>query len=273
MEKYIIGDKNIYVVQEHHHILEAWEEISLTNQCNVITFDCHTDTRKAFTRTAYFDIGGTAACSNIDEKKYKAQIDDYIQKYMSGTISCKYCIEKLKNDEFIDFAARTNIINLAFVVSYHNGGNSSVNDNVFYGERDSYKNQKIIEFQDYQDYIPDGLSYFEKRSLAFDNCVIKGGEEYIESFIPSFFENYILDIDLDYINTLEVFNKNISAFKNLIKDAKFITIAREPFFVRECMNTLLIEDEIQNAPEHITPLSDEIILTRLFEIIKESCSN
>lgn len=232
-----INNKKVFIVEKHHEVLQKWEG---AEGCNMITFDCHTDTRKAFLVHCYHHEGITAK--------------QLIADYKSKKLSIAKVIDMLRYDEHIDFATKANLIDTAFVVSPASPSHNINN------------NSKIIEYECYD--ILNNHNYFYQRSMALDNFVIDAAITHIKSQNNSFFENYILDIDLDYINTLSVFDKDLSSFRGLMKNAKFITIAKEPEHVKLCYKTLVVESE-DNSDFSEENINADIVLKKIIEEVEK----
>ena len=121
-----IKGKSIYIVESHHHILEAWEKYK---GANVITFDWHTDTKDAFNVYAYWEARKKG---NYHAENFQCAREirrDLLKKYHDeGNITD--VISKLRNDEHISFATLSNIVNFVFVCSHQSSSffNSAENN-------------------------------------------------------------------------------------------------------------------------------------------------
>jgi len=216
----------IDIYENHHEVLRSWEKYK---GANVITFDYHTDTHSAFLN--YSSLKSYR--SGIEQSTYA---NDIISKYSLNNLTIEECIKILKNDEHIDFAVRTNIIKNVFVISSGaSGGNAFLNKRIFDGiHQEKFNNHPIIEFS---------CPNCERKCTEFDFAKRAIADEFIEltrnyliNYIADFFENYILDIDLDYFRTVHAFDRTIKldVFKNLIKNAKVVTIAKETNYLESC---------------------------------------
>ncbi len=238
--------RNIYVCEEHHHVLNEWIN---HKGCNVITLDYHTDTHPAFLNHCYHDKSNSA--------------ESILQSFSNGKMSLSDCINMLNNDEHIDFAIRANLINKVFVLpSGGSGGNGYINKNIFDGRHQNvFQGQGIIECAysclpdcNKNGHDDDCLIEFSDNVLT-DRLLVPAMEKVVH-YIPDFFDSYILDIDLDYFRTCESLNKNnISRFKWLVKNAEAITIAKESACVEMCR----LENE---------PITSGWALSRICQIIE-----
>ena len=246
-----INNKKLYIVENHHEVLEAWEKYK-NQKINVITLDTHTDTKLCFENYCYHNN----TTSNI-----------LINNYNNNRIEIKNIISKLKNDEHIDFAVRSGIVNKVFVISYNTSNNMS-NTNIFSEEPNNYNNQLIIEYNNFTTLTSED-SYIHSRTIALTPKVLNDATNYFSSLDKNYANKYILDIDLDYICTMYAFDEDLSKFKELIKNAELITIAKEPSFVKYENGVMKLEfnsktDDIKYKNEK---LDAENILHKILDII------
>lgn len=220
-----VGGKNVYIVENHHEVLIPWAEYASKNKTSpvLLTFDHHMDTRSAFYRYSRRVAGsGWKIASN-------RLVSDM---NINEPSAVKSALERLCNNEHIDFALKKGIISSAVVFSLMGAGIC----------RD-YANNRIC----YIDTVCTGNcnkdSCDDKSQInAYDN-VIEGEEllyklNQINRFIPGFFisnkirKKYILDIDLDCFNTKKSINPiDMSVFYYLVDNAEIVTIAREGYYV------------------------------------------
>lgn len=221
----VVKGKKVYIVENHHEVIIPWSEYASNNETApvVLTFDHHMDTRSAFYRHSC-KVGGVEWRTVREQLIATADINE------SSTISSS--LDKLSNDEHIDFALQTGMISDAVVFSLLNAGIC----------RD-YGNSKIY-------YIDPCCTSKCKKSLHSDKCqidvydnVIEGTEllfklNKINNFIPDFFisnrinKKFILDIDLDCFHTKKAINAvDMSIFNYLVNNAEIITIATEGSYV------------------------------------------
>lgn len=103
--------KRVYIVDSHHHVLREWFRYRGSG-VQVLSFDYHTDFHKAFTHASYQqseDHSGNYYESYICKHKYiPCDDEDGVGKAVNNLI----------NDEHIDFAIRSGMIEKAFVFSH-----------------------------------------------------------------------------------------------------------------------------------------------------------
>lgn len=262
-EKISVEGKNIYIVQEHHHVLEAWAEYrkKVKTAPVLITLDHHTDTHSAFLHFSY--NSKTDKLDNSRANELLSLIDYMVDETVIRAI------EKLRNDEHIDAAIKSGIISKAFVISYdaHSDKPQSFEEN--FRIKNCMENIiKRMNRQEEINYVPKENENMYPESDIYeigatcaigcqraphnDECNIPHYNQAIESIFLDdklkticemypeyikgklFNKEYILDIDLDYFHTCKsVQPENTETFYELIRNSKIITIALEPFFVKE----------------------------------------
>ncbi|NEU05275.1 UPF0489 family protein [Clostridium senegalense] len=221
----VIRGKKIYIVANHHEVIIPWSEYASNNETApvLLTFDHHMDTRSAFYRHSC-KVAGLEWRSVRENLIANAHIND------SSTIASS--LDKLCNDEHIDFALQTGLISDAVVFSLLSAGIC----------RD-YANNKIY-------YIDPCCTSKCKKGSHDDKCQIDVYDNVIEdeellfklnqinNFIPGFFisneinKKFILDIDLDCFHTKKAINAvDMSIFNYLVNNAEIITIATEGDYV------------------------------------------
>ncbi len=269
MECKEINGKKIYIVEKHNEILEAWE-IYKNQGYNVITLDSHKDTELCF-RT---HLG----------KNHHLRVQ-IIDDYDIRNKNIEDIIEKLKNDEHIDFATRSKMISKVFVIAYVCGGKKE-NSNIFHKEdpgaiANVYNNEPIIQYnnrhflESIYDY--DNNKYPKEseeayiRKNALSNEVLNDAISSFKAIDSNCLDKYILDIDLDYICTIYAFDKDLTVFKDLIKNAAAITIAKESDFVKRVNKDFKVElDESYEEKKYFAEkLTAEKVLASLLEVIKQ----
>lgn len=221
----IISGKKIYIVENHHEVIIPWSEYASKNKISpvLLTFDHHMDTRSAFYRYS----------KNVAGLEWRLLRDQLISDVdINKSIKISSSLEKLCNDEHIDFSLETGIISDAVIFSLMNAGICT-----------DYNNNKIY-------YIDPDCTSKCKKSSHDDQCqinvynkVIEGDEllfklNRINKFIPGFFisnqinKKFILDIDLDFFHTKKAINAvDLSVFNYLVNNAEIITIATERYYV------------------------------------------
>lgn len=267
MECIVINGKQIYIVEKHNEILEAWE-IYKNQGYNVITLDSHKDTELCF-RT---HLGKNHHLREL-------LIDDYSIRNKKIAV----IIDELRNDEHIDFATRSKMISKVFVIAYV-CGDKKENSNIFHKEdpgaiANVYNNEPIIQYNNrhFLEYINDSNNcpkesdetYIRKNALS--NEVLNDAISSFKAIDSNCLDKYILDIDLDYICTIYAFDKDLTVFKDLIKNAAAITIAKESDFVKRVNKDFKVElDESYEEKKYFDEkLTAEKVLNRLLEVIKQ----
>ena len=260
METLTINHRNIYIVQSHNQVLEAWEK---DKGLNVFTLDYHTDTREAFHSYSYW-----RADSEIKSgKKYDHELrkeeltDQKINQYLENRITIDQINDNLKHDEHLDFAVRTDMIDRAFILA-KNSNSTSSNPNVHIAEgNEIYRDQRLIEYSPpcipgCSETVHDEECRTLRADSSLENIFLDEALRKAEIYYPSFFDNYILDLDCDYFNTEKsLYPEEIGTFHKLVRESDFITIALEPECVKICRHDGCNMDS-------------EMILARLIEIIK-----
>ncbi len=233
------GGKTVCVFRSHNQVLEAWEK---SPGLNVFSLDFHTDTKGAFGNYSYWRTDSevkAGRCKN-PELRIKELVNEKITAYLEGRTTIQSLNDNLRHDEHIDFAVRTDMIGMAFILAT-NRNDSSSNPHVFMADStEEYKGQRIIE------YSPPCVPGCRK-SVHDDECIrlradcvieddfLADAVSKAESFDPSFFKNYILDMDCDYFNTEKSLKpRNLQVFRKLIREASLITIALEAECVKIC---------------------------------------
>lgn len=249
----VVGEKKIYIVSNHHEVIIPWSEYASSNETApvLLTFDHHMDTRSAFYRHSR-KVAGLEWRTVKDQLIANADIDK------SSTI--RAALERLCNDEHIDFALQTGMISDAVVFSLLSAGIC----------RD-YANSKIY-------YIDPCCTSKWNKSSCGDECqldvynkVIEGEEllfklNQINQFIPDFFtgnrinRKFILDIDLDCFHTKKAINPvDRSVFNYLVNNAEIVTIATEGYYV-----------ELEKKDNDI---NESYLLEKLLSHIENACKS
>lgn len=124
-----INNKNIYIVEEHHHVLKAWEQYQ---GANVITFDYHTDTHEAFLQEASKNSFGELPLNRdeISSSERKNNQRKFFLEYDRNR-NIDDIISKLKSDEHLSFAVQSGIIDFVYVCSHDRGNNYQYYENIF----------------------------------------------------------------------------------------------------------------------------------------------
>jgi len=221
----VVGEKKIYIVENHHEVIIPWSEYASHNETApvLLTFDHHMDTRSAFYRYSR-EVAG------LEWRSVRDQLIANVDINKSSTMISS--LEKLCNNEHIDFALQTGMISDAVVFSLMNADICT-----------DYDNSKIY-------YIDPLCTSKCKKFPHDDECqlnvydkVIEGEEllfklNKINKFIPGFFisnrinKKFILDIDLDCFHTKKAINAiDMSVFNYLVNNAEIVTVATEEYYV------------------------------------------
>jgi len=270
-----IKNKSIYIFENHNEAIIPWQQISslLNSQPALLTLDYHTDTHLGLLNYIYNVL-------NI-QGDYQQQVkkSNEISSHPFNTLEI---VEKLRNDEQIDFSIKANFISHSYVISQSTNNMftiKSLEEQIWWNEK--MKPQNMFNFNIPK---PIGKNYIlpENKIIELDNDIFNILEIYDErlqkdlviddkvlsykiskimnincSIFGSnydFLNNFILDIDLDYFNTLNAINpeeKNI--FYSLIYKAKAITIAKESYFVNDLKldKTLSVDFLLERLLNHI----------------------
>jgi hypothetical protein len=262
MEKVSVNGKNIYIVESHNQVLEAWETCK---HLNVFSLDYHTDTKEAFHTYSYWRAD--SEIKSGEQRNFEVRKQELTEMKMSQYQKKQSTIKKINNnlrhDEHIDFAVKTNMVNTAFILSKNKNPRSS-NPRVYLADGpEPYKNQRIIEYS--PSCIPscpkeshDEMCHRIRADYSLEDLVLQDAIDQAKFLIPSFFDNFILDIDCDYFNTKKsLYPEDFTCFKSLIRQSEFITIALEP----ECVKICRLRD---------SNLTSKIILEGLISLIQDA---
>lgn len=230
--------KRVFIVNSHHHVVKEWFRYQRTG-VHLLSLDYHTDFFEAFTRKSYNP--STISCEDRN-------------LYLSKHILCSdvdAAIQDLWNDEHIDFALNSGMIEKAFVFSHNsttfrdgrvlsvpNGREPLVRAHIF-----SYCEMwhPLAIPQPYDDSTEAKMA----KLITTDQVLT----EVIDTFREYGFnrDNYILDFDCDFIRDKDAMTHGrYQTLQNLINGAKAITIAREPKCVEECSGYTLSYEEIED---------------------------
>lgn len=259
--------KRVYITWSHHHVMKEWfryREYGI----HLLSFDYHTDFRKAF-------IGKFTAPSTYSQELHNS----YLRKHIPCN-DVDAAIKDLRNDEHIDFALRSAMIDKAFVFSHSKcgdvdrvltvppivmseeqaqnvefmrnfapkvwKGSSSHDDGISHDlYADARVEHAIVSFSEYRHPLLQAHDESQMAKLVANDAIL---HEVLETFCKHGFDqdNYILDFDCDFIRDREAMTHGqFHTLKELIRDAKAITIAREPDCVDGCSGGTLSYEEIE----------------------------
>ena len=243
--------KRVFIVCSHHHVVKEWFSYK-GKGAHILSFDYHTDFRDAFISKS----GDPSAGYAYSNTRYKT--------YLSKHIPCRdvdAAIEDLRNDEHIDFALKSGMIEKAFVFShdgntYHDGRVLSVPN-----RRKQIVHARIFSYCEVDHPLANPPPYTDSTEAMMAKCITTDLvlDEVLKTFWQYGFnqDNYILDFDCDFIRDKDAMTHGrYQTLQNLINGAKAITIAREPKCVEECSGYTLSYEEIEDW---------------LTKLIKDSC--
>lgn len=225
------------IVKSHHQVLRQWFELRhrLDSAPDVISFDSHTDTRQAFLRR------------NFRAAKNEELPQELIEKVKQGDVhSLEKAIRWLKNDEFIDFAIKADLIRNAYVFSWMQGVTEGNKVSITQWQTDACGTDKRI-FVFSPNRMPCCCKPYSKdlsrctqgcrqqlADLAIDDAVLQCVVEVFQRFELDLL-NYILDFDCDFFLTKRALApESDTTIGNLIRGALGVSIARESACVRDC---------------------------------------
>ena len=140
--------KDIYIVDSHHEVLEAW--VKYPNH-SVLTFDYHTDTRPAFLKWAYKQIMSKAnnclGPTTQEEKQIEPTRLKRIAQYIKDN-NIMSAISDLKYDEHLRFVVDTDIVKKVYICTWGNGSSTSEKNflsNPYYTNSALYNNISILD--------------------------------------------------------------------------------------------------------------------------------
>lgn len=218
------------VVEHHHEVLPHWAAFrrTLSSAPRLLTLDHHTDTSRPFRRhlRRQARAQGQRLSDEMERQRSRAlvaQIDH------SDASTIESAMETLGNDEHVVAAIGADIIRSACVIA-HNAADTA---------QDIYLEHKIIcrGVDEYQRAgrtrpRPDNVleaDFLAKRLRDFDD-IFNALDEPLLRDAP-----FILDIDLDYFNTLRAVRPDApELIRALAREAALLTVATEPTFVTHC---------------------------------------
>lgn len=223
------------VVDQHHHVLEAWASFRATLQKapRLLTLDHHTDTSLPFRNFLH---------KEYKEDKYKILVarEELLRSIDFRDLkTVQKAIALLSHDEHIVTAIQSDIISSAFVVA----------QNAYDTDTQIYQQHKIMCYGVDRKLQSTGLiisdldvvleSHFLSQALTYFNYIL---ETINESNLV--LEPYILDIDLDYLNTIKsVQPSDAKMIKELASGAGLITVATESNHVHMCAVDKILTSE------------------------------
>ncbi len=259
-----INGKRVYTFDDHATAFEIWAtERSNTQQpLRVISFDYHTDARSAF----HMEFSQIPESENISYAEYAGEIlNKFNYRNHETVVKVK---SHLKHDEHIDAAIRTEIVDVAFVISRECTGTPSHQELFYLAQQQQCMLTKALGYvaseptmpvRPYTYSVPANRIFLVEAKCPSecikrphdDDCFriscdlaieadylierLRNVEEMGVAVSKSnvLREPYILDIDLDYFQTEQSVNPHDpTQFHAIIQRASAITIALEPSCVR-----------------------------------------
>ena len=218
------------VVEHHHEVLPHWTAFRRTQHSapRLLTLDHHTDTSRPFRRYLRRQARTQSQpLSDAMERELSRQL--VAQLDHTDPLTIETAMEKLGNDEHVVAAIGADIIRSAFVIA-HNAADTT---------QDIYLEHKIV-CRGVDEYHHAGRTrpqpnnvletdFLTKRLQDFDDIVRTLNEPLLRD------APFILDIDLDYFNTLRAVRPDApDLIRTLAKEAALLTVATEPMFVTHC---------------------------------------
>lgn len=260
----------VYIVRSHHHVLKEWYRHRGSGM-QLLSFDYHTDFHEAFLR----QLNDPATLGAISWERRNSFLHRHIP-----CADVDAAIVDLRNDEHVDFAIQSGMIEKAYVFSCCE-----------YGNRDRVLTVPAIEMDDEQTRISDFMRNFspivllgptrrevaraqnellaahgEKRIVSLPEhrhpllaakeesgrAKLVTTDEVLSEVLETFGveglnrDNYIFDFDCDFVRDEDAMTHGgFDVLKSIIRGAKAITIAQEPDCVRECSEGRLTCEEIE----------------------------
>jgi hypothetical protein len=275
----LINGKQVFISAKHHEVLHAWADYrrKVAEAPIAITLDHHTDTIDAF-RGADFDPDKLERNTALYEQFIREM--DY-----RNPSSINDAIMKLRHDEHIDAALKTDILRKAFVICYDAYDDKPPPNeltaflekyhNIWQVYRHKERPKRPYTYPESGIYVVENLcSMGCTKQTHDDNCTILHYNQAIESVLlenklsiisemaPGMIKNnrftrdYILDIDLDYFHTCDSIQpKDHATFHELIRNASLITVATEEDFIEDwqktCDSSLTVDFLLEHLEQHI----------------------
>lgn len=232
-EKINIAGKDVYVVEEHHHVLQPWAEIrrALPAAPVLLTLDHHTDTFEPFYR--YLCDATRRKSGDAQEAAMAVMLPGLIAALrFDDEASVRDAIDKLSNDEHIMTAIAAGILSRGFVInlSYETWSQAGVlyeaGSMCAVGCTRASHDDACTPIRSAQ--VLESV-YLDRELSVLNALAAKDGVPGAE-VVP-----YVLDIDLDYFHSERAIEpEDPTTFYRLVRNAIAVTIATEPEFVEEC---------------------------------------
>lgn len=213
------------IVESHHHVLLAWAQYRNRLECapRLLTLDHHTDTSAPF--RSYLRAQGVkdTVSMNYQRQRWLKAINYREPSTIADAI------ERLDHDEHIVTALETDIIESAFVIA-HNATDTDLK---------IYKDHKImcvsVEAGDRSSVSREACDLVLESAFLSQKIDQFNQQLFAANEAPLLSRPYILDIDLDYLNTFKSVHPGATDYlKMLAQQAGLITVATEPNHVELC---------------------------------------
>ncbi|WP_445656551.1 UPF0489 family protein [Achromobacter sp. NCFB-sbj8-Ac1-l] len=269
-----INNKSVFIFDSHQMALLPWSLLAkrAPRAPYVISLDYHTDTNEAFWNYAFWK------CDQNTEKARTlcSELVDAIDRLDESSV--QLAIENLKNDEHIDAAIKSGIISHSFSIQHMDSSGTLSNERKHYINRNysdhmaRLRNEILEPLPPFTYEAPKDKMFIVPRECAVgceriphnDECLRDYANQVLEyKFLREKFDvidqmahtsgiasirpqPYILDIDLDYFQTLRAAKpKDFNFFHALIRNSFGITIARE----HDCVDMLRFAGESIDSPQ------------------------
>jgi hypothetical protein len=209
----VLQGRRTYLFEDHATALLPWAFIKKQHKAplKLITLDHHTDANSAYLRDNFSQVGRDLEAIGDLRRQRVANID------ITNLASVTEALKGLHHDEHIDLALRLGIIEKAFVIQHEHA--------VLLPE---WAERHIVVLPVAAD--PEQRKLYD--AVLEDDFLT----ERLQLLSPNFSidrDAYILDIDLDVFKTHAALKpKKQQVFTQLVANAKGITIATEPNWVR-----------------------------------------
>jgi hypothetical protein len=218
------------IVEHHHEVLPHWATFRRTQSSapRLLTLDHHTDTSRPFRRHLRRQARTqNQSLSDAMERQLSQQLVAQIDH--SDAHSIEASMETLGNDEHVVAAIGADIIRSAFVIAHKAADTAQaiyLEHKIICRGVDEYRHAGRMRPQ------PDNVleaDFLSKRLQDFDDILTALDEPLLRA------APFILDIDLDYFNTLRAVRPDApELIRALAQEAGLLTVATEPAFVTHC---------------------------------------